>query len=213
MSIAAARPIHGGANHTTLIDRVMTRSLATSIGLVFVGVLFVAVLAQVSIPLPYSPVPITGQTLGVLLVGAAYGANLGALTLLVYAVVGIIGVPVFTDLSGGLHTVASPTFGYILGFILAAFVIGKLSERHWDRTPLRAIAAFGLASAIPFLVGVPYLAGALTAAGTPVTMLQAIQLGFVPFIVPGLAKWALAAAALPSVHAIVSRVLGRRAAK
>lgn len=201
MAIAVAQP-----QRTTLIDRVVTRRFSVSVALVATGVLLVGALAQLSIAVPFSPVPITGQTLGVMVIGAAYGANLGALTLASYAIVGLIGVPVFADFSGGIHTVASPTFGYIIGFIAAAYVVGLLSERQWDRSPLRAIAAFGLASAIPFLIGVPYLAGALTASGVPTSLGDAIAFGFVPFIVPGLVKWAIAAAALPAAHRLVTAV-------
>lgn len=191
---------------TALIDRVVARRATTSILLGAFGVLFVALLAQVSVPLPYSPVPVTGQTLGAMLIGAAYGSRRGAFTLLAYAVVGVIGVPVFADFSGGIHTVASPTFGYIIGFVAAAWVVGCLSERRWDRSALASVAAFGAASAIPFVVGVPYLAVALTASGTPTDLATAVQLGFVPFILPGLIKWAVAAAALPSAHRLLDRI-------
>ncbi len=205
MTIAAA-----GRIRPVLIDRIVSRGVGVSVALVGFGVLLIALLAQVSIPLPFSPVPITGQTLGVMLVGAAFGANLGAITLLSYAVIGVIGVPVFSDFSGGLHTVTTPTFGYIVGFIAAAYIIGWLSERQWDRTPIRAIIAFGVASAVPFLTGVPYLAFALSASGSPVDAGQAIQLGLIPFILPGIVKWALMAALLPAAHAVLTRISKRR---
>lgn len=201
MTIAAVHP-----THSTLASRVIPRGAIASIALVVSGVAVVGLLAQVTIPLPYSPVPITGQTLGVMLIAAAYGANLGAITLAAYALVGVIGVPVFADFSGGLHTVTSPTFGYVLGFIAAAYLIGWLSERGWDRAPRRSLVAFGLASAVPFIIGVPYLAVALTASGVPTDISQAIQLGFVPFIIPGIVKWVVAAAALPAAHRIVTAV-------
>src|SRR4051794_32249620 len=133
-----------------------SRAFAVDAALVVTGAALVAVLAQVSIPL--WPVPITGQTLGVIVVGAALGAWRGAAALATYMIVGLAGLPVFADLTGTIAAVAKPSFGYVMGFIVSAFVAGWFAEREWDRRPALAFAGFAIASVIPFLFGVPYLA-------------------------------------------------------
>lgn len=188
MTTVAVRPV--------LADRIVRRSsTATNIALVGAGALVVGLLAQVSIPL--WPVPITGQTLGVMLVGATLGARRGALSMLTYMVLGLVGVPWFSNFTGGLAAVMKPSFGYIIGFIPAAFVIGYLSEKQWDRRPILAIAAFGIASLIPFLTGVPYMWGVLALAGNNIGLGGAIAAGFTPFIIGGIVKWLLGAFTLP----------------
>lgn len=179
-----------------LADRLAgSRGLAKDALLVLAGAAVVAILAQVSIPM--WPVPITGQTLAVMIVGASLGAWRGAAALATYMVAGLAGLPVFAQFTGGLATLAKPSFGYIIGFIVAAFVVGWLAERRWDRRPLLAIAAFGLATLIPFLFGVPYMAFILAQMGTPVDFAGAMNYGFTPFIVGGIVKWAIAAAVMP----------------
>lgn len=188
MSTLALRPV--------LADQLVKRfSTATNVIMVGVGALIVGLLAQVSIPL--WPVPITGQTLGVMLVGASLGARRGAMSMLTYMVLGLVGVPWFSQFSGGLAAVLKPSFGYIIGFIPAAFVIGYLSEKQWDRRPLLALAAFGVASLIPFVTGIPYLWAVLAFAGKNIGFMGAIGAGFTPFIVGGIVKWLIAAATLP----------------
>lgn len=141
-----------------LVARPSTRARAVALDatLVLTGALTVAVLAQVEVPL--WPVPITGQTLGVIVVGAALGARRGALSLLSYLGLGLVGLPVFAGLSGGLASVVKPSFGFIIGFVLAAFVAGWFAERSWDRRPVLAFVGFAAASVVPFLIGVPYMA-------------------------------------------------------
>lgn len=181
---------------TVLTDRlVRSRGLATDATLVLAGAALVALLAQVSIPM--WPVPITGQTLGVMVAGAALGAWRGAAAMVTYMVAGLAGLPVFAGFTGGLATLGKPSFGYIIGFIVAAFLAGWLAERRWDRRPLLSIAVFGLATLVPFLIGVPYMAAVLAAMGQPVDAMGAINMGVTPFIIGGLVKWAIAAAALP----------------
>lgn len=166
------------------------------------GAALVAALAQVSIPL--WPVPITGQTLGVLVVGAALGARRGALALTTYLLAGVAGLPVFAGLSGSIATVAGPTFGFILGFIPAAFVAGWFAERAWDRKPWLAFLGFTGASVIPFLVGVPYMAFILNVIGGAGMSFGALmQAGVTPFIIGGLIKAALAAVIIPTAWSIV----------
>ncbi|HJG92355.1 MAG TPA: biotin transporter BioY [Brachybacterium massiliense] len=177
-------------------------------GLVLAGVGVVALLAQVTIPLPL--VPITGQTLGVILVGAALGSRRGAAALLTYLLIGLAGAPVFAEFSGGPASVLSPSFGFLLGFVPAAFVAGWFAERAWDRTPLLAMAGFVAASAVPFLFGVPYLAMILDAVmGVELGLGGVLAAGLWPFIPGGLVKAAMAAVLIPAawrgVRALDSR--------
>ena len=177
-------------------------------GLVLAGVGVVALLAQVTIPLPL--VPITGQTLGVILVGAALGSRRGAAALLTYLLIGLAGAPVFAEFSGGPASVLSPSFGFLLGFVPAAFVACWFAERAWDRTPLLAMAGFVAASAVPFLFGVPYLAMILDAVmGVELGLGGVLAAGLWPFIPGGLVKAAMAAVLIPAawrgVRALDSR--------
>ena len=176
-----------------LADRFVQRSLATDVALIAGGVAFVSLLAQVEIPL--WPVPITGQTLAVMLVGATLGARRGALALTAYMMLGLVGLPIFAGHSGG--SLSLPSFGFVIGFIPAAAVVGWLSQRDWDKHALRSIAAFFFASLIPFAVGLPYLAASLAQLGLPHGFGAVMAAGFTPFILGGIVKWVIAAGALP----------------
>lgn len=194
-----------------LVGRPSTRAraLALDATLVLTGALTVAVLAQVEVPL--WPVPITGQTLGVIVVGAALGARRGALSLLSYLGLGLAGLPVFAGLSGGLASVAKPSFGFIIGFVFAAFVAGWFAERSWDRRPALAFAGFVAASVVPFLVGVPYMAFILNnVLGLGYGLGDVLAVGVLPFIVGGVVKAALAAAIVPAAWALVRAADRRR---
>ncbi len=183
------------------------RTLAKDLLLVVAGIAVVAALAQVEVPM--WPVPITGQTLGVMLVAATLGLSRGVASMAGYLVLGVAGAPIFATFTGGIAAVGKPSFGFIIGFIATAAVVGWLAERRWDRRPLLAIALFGAASLIPFAFGIPYMAAVLAAMGTPVDLAGALGLGFVPFIVGGIVMWATAAAAMPAAWAGV-RALDRR---
>lgn len=190
-----------------LADRLVKRdSVVVDAVLVLAGAALVGLLAQLSIPL--WPVPVTGQTLGVLLVGATLGARRGAAALTSYLVLGVIGLPWFAEFTGGIGSIAKPSFGYIIGFIPAAFLIGYLSERHWDRSWWKSVAGFGLASLIPFLFGIPYLWAVLALAGKNVGFSGAIALGFTPFIIGGVVKWLLGALILPAAWKALSLIEG-----
>lgn len=189
----------------TLADRLVgSRRLTTDIALVLGGVAAVALLAQVQIPL--WPVPISGQTLGVLLVGASLGAHRAALSMVAYLVLGLVGLPLFAGGEGGAAMVLSPSFGYIIGFVFAAWVIGRLSERRWDRHRGLSLLAFLGASLVPFAVGVPYLGLVLASAGMPHDVGTLVSLGVAPFLVGGVVKWLLAAALLPTLWHLVNRI-------
>jgi biotin transport system substrate-specific component len=193
----------GFAPRAVLADRLRTHGLATDAALVTGGALFTAAMAQLEVPM--WPVPITGQTLAVVLVGATLGARRGVLSMLVYALVGLAGAPFFAGMSGGLHMLSVPSFGYVIGFIPAAGVIGWLARRNWDRKVGRAVVAFTLASAIPFVTGLPYLALTLGALGLPNDLQSVLSAGLYPFIVGGVVKALIAAGIVPLVWSLLRR--------
>lgn len=186
-----------------------TRALALDAGLVLAGAAVVALLAKVSFFI--GPVPITGQTLGVIMVGAALGAKRGAAALTTYMLAGLAGLPVFAGAIAGPAYVLAPSFGFVIGFIPAAFVAGWFAERAWDRKPWLAFAGFIAASIIPFLIGVPYLAFILAAVlGVDVTVGSVLDAGVWPFIVPGLIKAGFAALLIPAAWLAVRAIDARK---
>lgn len=191
-----------------LADRIFSRSLAVDLVLVAAGAFLTALLAQVTIPL--WPVPITGQTLAVLLVGATLGMRRGASSLALYAVLGLVGLPVYAPQDDGSHitgfaALAAPSFGYIIGFIFAAGFVGWLSERTWDRKFLKALATFVGGSVVVFVFGLPWLAVV-----TGATLLQTYQWGLEPFIIGGIIKAVIAALLLPVAWWGADRLAARR---
>ncbi|WP_031476838.1 biotin transporter BioY [Streptomyces bicolor] len=193
MSTAAAAPARTGQVLADLIPASRARDIALVVG----GAAFTGLAAQISVPVPGSPVPVTGQTLAVLLVGTALGAGRGFLSLALYALAGIAGVPWFAD---GTSGAAAPSFGYILGMILASTVVGALARRGADRTALRTAGAMLLGEAIIYAVGVPYLALA-----TGMSATAAIAAGLTPFLIGDALKAALAMGALPTVWKLANR--------
>ena len=186
------------------------RAFALDAGLVVAGAAVVALLAQVEIPL--WPVPITGQTLGVIVVGAALGAWRGAAALTTYLLVGLAGLPVFAGFTGTVAALGKPSFGFIVGFIASAFVAGWFAQRAWDRKPLLAFAGFALASIMPFVFGVPYLAFILNSVmGLSLTFGEVLDAGLWPFIVGGVIKAGLAALLIPGAWALVRKADERKA--
>lgn len=172
-------------------------ALARDVLLVAGGAGFVGLLAQVAVPIPGTPVPITGQTLGVLLIGAAFGWRRAAATIALYAIIGLAGVPWFSDGSSGWHTAS---FGYIIGFFLAATAAGWLAERGADRKVLRALPAMLAAEVLIYAAGLPWLAAA---AGYSVA--ETFEKGLVPFLIGDAVKAVLAAGLLPAVWAITRK--------
>lgn len=191
---------------------------AFQVGCAVAGSFLVAGLAQISFRLPFTPVPITGQTLGVLLVGAAYGPALGAATLALYLVWGLVGLPVFAPNASGSHDTGlavlrttSFTGGYLVGFVLAAGVAGWLSRRGWDRNVRSSIGAMLLGSIAIYAIGVPWLYHALPPVidGTPVTLDTALSYGLYPFIIGDTLKLLAAAGLLPVAWRLVERLRPR----
>ena len=184
----------------TLADAVLPSSgLAHDAAAAAVASLFIGACAQVSIPLPWTPVPLTGQTLGVLYAGVLLGSRRGAAAAALYLLQGASGLPVFAGGAGGAHLFAGPTGGYLLGFPVGAFATGLLAERGWDRTPVRAFFAM-LAGSLPiFACGLAGLSRFVPAE----TLLAS---GLWPFVPGDLLKAAASAGLLPAGW----RLLGRR---
>ncbi len=183
------------------------RTLARDLLLILAGSLFVALTAQIALPLPFTPVPITGQTLGVLLVGAALGSRLGFLALLAYLLEGAMGLPVFAGGTGGIAKILGPTGGFLLAFPLAAGLVGLLVERFGlDRSFFGTLLAMLLGNALLYLVGLPWLAAWLMGAGKFTGVEGLLAMGLFPFIPGDLVKAVLAALLLPTAW----RFLGRK---
>ena len=209
MSSIAAVPTAAAGPRRVLADVIArpssrARAFALDAALVVTGAAVVALLAQVEIPL--WPVPITGQTLAVIVVGAALGAWRGAAALTTYMLVGLAGLPVFAGFTGTLAAVGKPSFGFVIGFIFSAFVAGWFAERAWDRRPALAFLGFAAASVVPFLFGIPYMAFILNVVmGLDYSFAGLLEVGLLPFIVGGLIKAALAAAIIPGAWALVRK--------
>lgn len=187
----------------TLADRLLSRSLASDIVLVTAGAGLTAVAAQVAIPL--HPVPITMQTLAVLLVGSTLGASRGALSMVLYAVLGLVGLPVYSDATSGAAVLFGSTGGYIVGFIFAAALTGALAQRDWDKKFLGAALSFLGGTVVTFAFGLVWL-GAVTQA----SLEQVLAWGLYPFIIGGVIKAGIAAAVIPSTWKLADRIAARR---
>ena len=164
---------------------------ARNVVLVALGVLFTALLAQVSVPVPGSPVPVTGQTLAVVLTAASLGPARGVAVQAVYILAALVGLPFYSEASGGWDVVVGATGGYVFGFIPAAYLIGLAARHGADRRFRTSVPLFVAGQAVVFAVGVPWLALA-----TGMSAAQALEAGFYPFILGGLVKAAVAAAVL-----------------
>ena len=190
----------------TIIDRVVPRSKAADVALVTAGAAMTAVAAQISIPA--SPVPFTFQTLVVLLVGASLGSVRGTLSMALYAVLGLAGLPVFAPLKDGSHAVGmqavlGATFGFVIGFIAAAYVVGRLAERNWSSNVLKMFVSYAVGSLVIYAFGIPVLAAVATGGNL------AMAAGFMaPFLVWDAVKAIAAAALLPLAWAGVKKFKG-----
>jgi biotin transport system substrate-specific component len=175
------------------------------LALILAGALLIAAAAQVRFYLPNNPVPFTGQTFAVLLVGGALGFRRAVGSTALYVLLGVVGLPVFAGGTHGIGIVTGVTGGYLAGFVLGAAVVGRLAELGWDRNVLGSIGAMILGSALIYVVGVPWLA---VAAGQPLDW--AIANGLTPFLVGDTLKLALAAGLFPAAWWVVGRRPGDR---
>lgn len=183
----------GVASHPkVLVDSLWSNeSLSRDVSLVVGGAIAIALAAQLKIVLPFTPVPVSAQTFVVLLIGALFGAKRGVVTVMTYLSIGILGLPVFAAAPPGPGALVSPTAGYLAGFVLAAWVMGTLSEYGWDRRVSTTALAMVLSSLVIFSCGVLWL-------GRFVGWDKVLQTGFFPFIPGDLLKIALATAILPA---------------
>ncbi|WP_329132048.1 biotin transporter BioY [Streptomyces sp. NBC_01476] len=185
------------AAHGPVLADLLPASRLRDAALVLGGAALTGLAAQLSVPVPGSPVPVTGQTFAALLAGAALGPRRAFAALGLYAAAGAAGLPWFAGATSGF---TMPTFGYILGMLLAAPVVGALARRGADRTPARTAAAMVLGSLLIYALGVPYLA---VSAHLPAG--QALALGLKPYLLGDALKAALAMTALPATWRLVSR--------
>ncbi|MEV6613834.1 biotin transporter BioY [Streptomyces sp. NPDC051051] len=193
MSTAAATPVSPGRVLADLIPASRVRDVALVLG----GAALTGLAAQIAVPVPGSPVPVTGQTFAALLVGTTLGARRGFLSLALYALVGVAGVPWFAEGGSGA---AAVSFGYVLGMILASTVVGALARRGADRSVLRMAGAMLVGEAVVYAVGVPYLAYA-----ADISASAAIAAGLTPFLIGDALKAVLAMGLLPTAWKLVKR--------
>ena len=183
------------------------------IALICVGAVFIALTANVAFVIPGNPIPITGQTLSVLVVGGALGLRRGMLTVGLYLILGLF-LPIYAHQAHGLGTIASvgssgislsPVGGYLVAFLFAAALVGWLAEMGWDRHIGGAVGAMILGEVVIYAIGVPWLA--LSLGKSPA---DAIALGFTPFIIGDAIKLAIAAGIFPMAWWLVGRRAGDR---
>jgi biotin transport system substrate-specific component len=168
---------------------------------------FTGLAAQVSITLPFTPVPITGQTFAVLLGGAALGWRRGLAGMVLYLAAGLTPwVPWFADGSGGADMLRAPSFGYLVGFVVAAALVGRLAEQGWDRTPPLTVLTMVVGNLVIYAFGLPWLMATLD-----VGLAKGFELGVRPFLAGDALKVLLAAGLLPGAWALVGRVPQGRA--
>jgi biotin transport system substrate-specific component len=173
------------------------------LALIALGTLLIVACTRISIPLPFTPIPITGQTFGVLLVSGALGLRRGILSIGLYVLIGLIGLPVFSEGSSGPAVIASARGGYIVGFLVAGAIVGKLAELGWDRRIIGAVGAMAIGNVVIYLVGVPWLMVVLKA-----DLATGIAKGLTPFLAGDAIKLILAAAAFPVAWWVVGRRAG-----
>jgi biotin transport system substrate-specific component len=161
--------------------------------LVLAGSMLIALFSQIQIPLPFTPVPITGQTFAVLVVGMALGARNGALAVLAYLLEGFSGLPVFAGAGAGIVHLLGPTGGYLLGFVLAAMLCGKLAELGFDRSFSKTLFAMALGNLVIFLPGLLWLSNFVPAG-------QVLVFGLIPFIPGAIVKTLAAAWMFPTIR-------------
>jgi biotin transport system substrate-specific component len=213
-----SRPV--GQGRITIADRLVPIRLGERIStrirdlaLICVGTVFIALTANVTVFLPNNPVPITGQTLSVLVVGGALGLRRGATSVALYLALGLF-LPVYAGQAQGLGTIISigssglvlgAVGGYLIGFLFAAALVGRLAELGWDRHIPSAIAAMIVGEIVIYAIGVPWLALAVG-----VSPAKAIDLGFTPFILGDAIKLAIAAGIFPAAWWLVGRRASER---
>lgn len=190
--------------------RARNARLAADVTMVVAGSLLIAGLAQISIKLPFTPVPISGQTLGVLLVGTSLGWLRGGLALALYLAEIAIGLPFAAESQGGIAqlTLSTPSGGFLWGFLAASLLMGWLSNQGWDRSLRSSISVMLLGTAVIYLFGLPWLHASPTFAaflGHQPSIQETLEAGLYPFVVGDLLKLLAAACALPLAWRLIDR--------
>jgi biotin transport system substrate-specific component len=170
------------------------------VALIVVGALLIFASSRIVIPVAGSPVPITGQTFGVLLVGGALGFRRGLMSIGLYVLIGLVGLPFFAEGKGGVSVILGASGGYIVGFLLAGSVVGRLAELGWDRRLIGAFGAMAIGNVVIYLVGVPWLM-----AVAHFDLATGIAKGLTPFLLGDAIKLILASAAFPVAWWVVGR--------
>ena len=186
-----------------LSDRINVR--VRHIALILAGTLLIALGAQVSFLIPGNPVPITGQTFGVLVAGGALGFRRGIAATGLYLALGIVGLPFFALHKTGIEVIWGSTGGYLIGFVIAAAIVGRLAELGWDRNLIGAVGAMLIADAAIYVIAVPWLAIV-----THNDLAWAVTNGLSPFVAGDAIKLVLAAVAFPAAWWVVGRRPGDR---
>jgi len=190
----------------TLADRLLGRGLSIDAVLILAGVALTAIAAQVTVPI--WPIPVTGQTVAVLVVGLATGALRGAISMTMYALLGAAGLPIFSNSSSGIDWISGRTGGFIIGFIAAAAFAGWMAQRGLDRTLLRSLAVATTATAVIYLVGLP-----LMAVTQSLSVEETLQIGFYPLLVGAVVKIAVVTVINTASWAAIRRMEDRDAAR
>ena len=172
--------------------KTVSNSAIKDVSLIIGASLFIALMAQITIPLPFTPVPITMQTFAVVLVGAVLGSKRGALAVVTYLAEGFAGLPVFLAGTSGIVKMAGPTAGYLIGFVFAAAFAGYMAEKGWTKTMLKTVITFFVSSKIILIFGTAFLCRFMT-------LDKAITVGFMPFMLGDLFKVSFATALLPLI--------------
>jgi biotin transport system substrate-specific component len=168
--------------------------------LVVTGALFVYLTSLVVIPILGNPIPITGQTFGVLLVGGALGLRRGFAAVALYVLLGVVGMPFFAEGKGGISVIWGASGGYLVGFVVAGAIVGRLAELGWDRRIGGALGAMFVGSVVIYAIGLPWLR-----AVTGMTWQQTVQEGLLPFVIGDTFKAILAAVLFPVAWWVVGR--------
>ncbi|MBQ2665978.1 biotin transporter BioY [Methanobrevibacter sp.] len=171
-------------------ERIQDASTATKVLMSFMMACFTGIMAQIIIPLPWTPVPITAQTFAVLCSGLFLGRKYGVLSQIIYIVLGIALIPWFGGMTGGLDIFLGSTFGFFIGFILASYFVGLISERYAKaRNFTRMAITIGIANfALIYIPGLAGLALFLSLQGTPVGIFDLLMMGLIPFIIGDIVK-------------------------
>jgi biotin transport system substrate-specific component len=197
--------LHSGSLRTAVFPR---STALTEAVFVVGGVGFISLLAQISLPVPGSPVPVTGQTLAVLLIGTTYGARLGFITFATYLLAGIAGAPIFapsaTSANHGIDRLVGATGGYLVGMLVASLLLGYLADRKADQKFRTSFPALLLGDLVIFTFGLAWLHASLD-----MTWVATFKAGFTPFILGEALKIAITATSLPLIWRKISRSLNR----